>query len=287
MKAAIELARFAIFRRLERRLSVERLYSTLRAPALARARFNHAFNRPRPRPLPACFRPGERVCPTELRTAAYLNHTLEFFPDRLGTEKWIKRCTFAGTEQLREAKEQGRPVILAFCHFGPYALLRAWLRAAGFPAMTLLKGKSRRRSLLKRMEDDRSPFPGVPTAVYQDQLREALGWLRAGNPLLAAADGREGKQMQAAVRDNWFCEMATGPLRLARRHGARLFPCSITDEGSWRFRMEIGPPVPDELLNGEAHWREAGKFLFGEFFPAMESNPDQCSAYLLKRFQRV
>ena len=55
--------------------------------------------------------------------------------------------------------------------------------------------------------------------------------------------------------------MATGAIRLAIRHRAELIPCSIIDEGRWRFQIELGRPAPEECLATETELVSAGKHL--------------------------
>lgn len=215
------------------------------------------------------------------RADDYLNHILEFFPERLAEEKWMTRCRFEGLDQLPRARKNG-PVILAFCHFGPYYLLRFWLRAAGIPAATLVRGKSAGRMRVMRLKDRLSPFHEIPAAFYQDQLREMGEFLAAGNVLLIAMDAPLGRQITLSFCDGWSFQIATGPVRLAGRHQAEIFPCSIIGDGRWRFRIQIGRPVPAELLAAEVGWPAAGQYLLDELMPAFRAHPEQCRADLTR-----
>jgi hypothetical protein len=285
MKDLVALLHFTVIRWLERRLSVPALYRALQPIALVggpgRQLFRKQFH-----PLPAFLARSTRVSRRQQRRTMYLNEILEFFPERLGTAKWMDRCRFAGLEQLQQARQNGRSIVLAFWHCGPYSLLRFWLRAAGIPAVTLIQGRAEDRSRWKRIADQVSPFPEIPTALYQDQLKETLQLLEAGSPLLIAVDGAAGKQMNVPAHDNWIFKMASGPVRLAIRHQAELFPCKIVDEGAWRFRLEIGKPAPAEFLFAESAGVNAGKYLFDELYPQLQAHPDYCSRKLLKRFQQ-
>jgi lauroyl/myristoyl acyltransferase len=191
-------------------------------------------------PLPDCFR-AEKTIRTarQWRMNDYLNHIMDSFPERLVTAKWNGCCRIEGISHLQQARQSGRPVILAFCHFGPYYLLRSWLRAAGFPVSFLVEGKATQRSALKRFEDRLALFPEIPNSFHLDELRKTTEFLAAGNPLLIAIDNEAGKQMDVPFRDGWTFEMATGAVRLAIRHQAELIPCAIIDEGRWRFRLEL------------------------------------------------
>ena len=75
--------------------------------------------------------------------------------------------------------------MLVCFHFGAYKLTPFWLRALGIPVIGLLRGNSRERSQLKKMKDQLSPFPRMPTVLYsEDQLRSAVEHLSRGTVLL-------------------------------------------------------------------------------------------------------
>lgn len=283
---------FHLIRQLECVLPPQRYYSLLRPFFGVRAIFNTVLKKPgfaEPRPdflrVPAAARAGRRE-----RMGDYLNHILEFFPERLAGEKWLSRCRFDGLERLQQARQNGHPVILAFCHSGPYYLLRFWLRAAGIPAATLVRGKSEERMRVMRLKDRLSPFPEIPMAFYQDQLRELAEFIDAGNVLLASIDAPAGRQVNLPVCEGWTFQMATGALRLASRHQAELLACSIIDEGGWRFRIHIGQPIPGEFLAPEsqtagADWSRVGKILLAELMPGLRSHPEQCRLDFIRRLK--
>ncbi len=275
---------FVFVRCLERMFS-PRAFRRVSAPCIE-ARI--AFKRSRHSlPLPGCLGDGEFRISKERRRNDFLNAALEFFPERLGTPKWRERVQIDGMQYLETARREKRPVILAFCHFGPMSLLRYWLRAAGFPAAILVKGESQIRSPMKRLKDRVSPFPEVPTVFYQEnQLRDTIKFLAAGNPLLIAIDVSLGKKMDIPVDEHWQFGMSNGAIRMAMRHGAELIPCSIIDEGDWRFQIRLGPPVPASLL-AAGDPVPAGKFLLDAMMPLWREHPEQGSRCLLKKFQRA
>jgi len=271
---------FYSVRWLERRLSVRSLYWILRPHAFVRAALK-GIPAPAPPPAgPGAEKPARAI--REERMKVYLNQILEYFPERLAEPKWMSGCRITGLDCLQQARQNGRPVVLAFRHCGSYFLLRPWLRAAGFPVAVLVGGKSEDRSKMRRREDRISPFPGVPTVFYLDQLRAADKFLAAGNSLLVAIDYVAGKQMDVPVGDGRTFRMATGAVRLAIRHGAELIPCSIIDEGLWRFQIELGRPVPAEYLATETDLVPAGKHLLNELLPHFRNHSGQCSDQLVR-----
>jgi len=283
-KDAAGLCFFSIFRQAERLLSGQRFYSMLRPFFAARAGLNSLFKPPQPSAdLPDFLRASRTVAiARQQRRDGYLNHVIEFFPDRLGGAKWMNHCRITGLSHVQQARQDRRAVLLAFCHFGPYYLLRFWLRAAGFPAATFIGGKSEIRPRLARFKDRFSPFPEIPVAFYQDQLRAVSGFLAAGNPLLIPIDAPVGKQMIVPFCDGWSFQMATGAVRLAIRHRAALIPCSIIDEGGWHFCLKFGWPVPEAYLATEADWPRAGKHLLAEMMGEFQAHPQQCSVDLTR-----
>jgi hypothetical protein len=176
---------------------------------------------------------------------------------------------------------------LAFWHFGPYFLMRYWLRASGFPAATLVEGRSQNRSQMKQLKDRVSPFPEIPIAFgRKDQLRDAIDFVASGNPLLIAIDVLTGKQIDVPVDEHWQFGMASGAIRMAMRYGAELIPCSIAEVGAWRFQLHLGPPVPPQLLaSGDP--RLPGKHLVAAMLPVLRQHPEQCTERLLKQFTRI
>ena len=128
MKIRLSWLRYTVVRLLERQLSVPALYRLLRPVAIVHAAFP-LFRRNPPPSLPECLAGGQSSGAERAgRSAAYLNRTLQYFPEQLSTAKWKGRCQFVGLGPLQEARRRGRPVVLAFCHLGPCFLLAHWLR---------------------------------------------------------------------------------------------------------------------------------------------------------------
>lgn len=277
-------AAFVFIRRLERIFSPRGLHRLLAPFVAARV----IFRRRRPsQPLPECLGGGELRTTKRQQRISGLNAFLEFFPEQLATPKWRGRLRIEGLSHLEAARQQKRPVILAFCHFGPYSLLRYWFRASGFPAAFLVKGEAQDRTPIRRLKDRVALFPEIPTAFHRDdQLREAVEFLAAGNILLTAVDIKSGKKVALTVDDHWQFWMATGPLRMAMRQRAELIPCSIIDEGDWRFQIHLGPPVPASVLaSGDPSL--VGQNLLNAMLPIWRQHPDHCTIEFLRKFHRA
>lgn len=272
-----------ILRGLDRILPVPLLYGALFPIAFVRAFLHRLLKGRRTKSLPGCFRRSQSVSPFLPRLPVYLNRSLEFLPGSLARPKWRARCPIEGLEPIQQAVREKRRVLLAFLHFSLYGQLRNWLRAAGLPVATFVGAVSRERSGLKRRKDRWALFPDIPTAFHSDQLAEALRFLRAGNPLLIALDGIRGKSFEIPACDGWTFQMATGPLRIAANHNAEIYPCVLTAEGTWRFRIRIGEPVPKHLLEPGKEV-EAGTHLLRQMLPEIERHPEQCREQLLDLF---
>jgi lauroyl/myristoyl acyltransferase len=279
------MLRFLIIRMLERRLSVQNLYRVLMPFVFMRATVNSAFKDFRPPvPLPECLQATwTRRLYRQQRMNGYLNRILDYFPDQLAGPKWRDRCRINGLDRLQQAQQDGRTVVLAFVHLGPYMLIRTWLRSAGIAVAIFSGGKPENRWKMRRRLDKYFPFPKIPTVFFLNQLREAPTFLAAGNPLCMAMDNprSEGKQMDVPFCEGWTFRMTTGAVRLAIRHQTELIPATMIYEGRWRFRLELGQPVPKEFLATEADLARAGKYLLDEIMPHMKAHPELCGRDLI------
>lgn len=280
MRDRADLLAFFAIRRLEPYLSPRNLYRLMAPLAFVCAALECL-------PLsPGCF--AKSISPRAVRRARmryHLSKLLEFFPDRLATPKWQSRFHTTGLDQVQEARQQGRGVVLVGFHFGSFRLIPFWLRALGVPVIFLIRGSSAERVPVKRMEDKLSPFPQLPTVLYNyDQLQSLIEVLSAGNVVFLTADGKTGKQVTLPIDNHWSFSMATGAIRLALHYGAELFPCSMIDEGEWHFRLEIGSPVPREYLDG-SDLRGAARHLLCEMLPQIQRHPEQSDHYLFNCFR--
>jgi hypothetical protein len=275
---------FPLLRLAERWLSVSQLHALVQPYVLARSTAHFLLRTTAaPGPLPDFLRPaGSATVVRQQRRQLYLNRLLEHFPDRLSDPKWLGHCRIEGLDHVRQAQADGRPVILAFCHFGPYYLLRLWLRAAGLPVTMLVQGQAATRRRWLRFTDRLVPFPDIPNGLYQDQLLALDDFLAPGRVLGVALDARHGKQMTLPFCPGWDYQMPTGAVRLAGRHQAALIPCTIVDDGHWRFRIRLDPPVPREYLAADADWTAAGSYLLAALQPQMAARPDQVTSVLLR-----
>jgi lauroyl/myristoyl acyltransferase len=293
---------FSALRHWESQLSQHILYSILKPFFMARAAANCVFRKSRyssPRPDFLRVRHPGRV-ERQQRASDYLNRIIEFFPDRLASEKWIQNLQIEGFDCWQAARREGRGVVLAICHFGPYFLLRDLLRSAGVPAAALIGGKSPKRKPkqspsarpigkkaagqihLRLLKDRLGPFPEVPLRFYTDELRAMGEFLNAGNTMVIPIDVPTGKQVVVPFCEGWNFQMTAGAIRLAMLHRVPLIPCSVIDQGGWHFLIKLGRPVPQELLSTNDDWLPAAQHLIDEMMPLFRANPEQCRPDLIR-----
>jgi hypothetical protein len=179
----------------------------------------------------------------------------------------------------------GQPVVLAFCHFGPFVLISHCLRARGIPATPLVAGVARNRSFIHRLKDRYLPFPEVPGALYLDQIREAAT-LEARTALVVAVDVRAGRTVDVPLSDDWQFRFATGAIRMAAQKRALLLPCTVLSVGPWRFRIELGRPVPEAFLGPVPDVPRAAAHLVSELFPLQKAYSDHWCRELLESLRQ-
>jgi lauroyl/myristoyl acyltransferase len=253
-----------------------------------RARLYVAFRREKPAPLPDFLQTGQtRQSRTSYRAGFYINRIPDYFSERLAGPKWRNRCQVEGLEHLLAARKSGRPVVLAYCHFGAYFLLRAWMEAAGFPAGGFKVGKTPERSRLNLFVDRTCKGYKSQFRFWEDEWNQAAGFMKAGNSLFIAMDMPRGEQVSVPLMDGWNFQMSTLAMRVAGREGAEVIPCWIINDGVWNFRMKLGAPVPRNYLTPDSDLLRAGKHLIDEMLLDFRAHPEQCSGNILECIKPV
>jgi len=271
----------SLLRGLETLLPVSGYLSLIYPVAFVRAVIHQLCKRPKPLQPPGFITESARP-ERLLRLTTYLNRTFEFIPDRLNTDKWTSRCRYRGIEPGRTAIEAGTPVIFAFAHFGPYELLRNWLRAVGVPVAMVAGGSVTSRTRLLRRKDQWAVSSDFQAAFHLDQLPDAVRNFKNGQPLAMAIDSSPKRHLKLPLPNDWTFEMATGTIRLARNHGALLFPCAIYNDGPWRFAVEVLPAVPVSLMSQDDE--SAGRDILDKLLPIFSQRPNQWHHQLLRQF---
>jgi lauroyl/myristoyl acyltransferase len=216
------------------------------------------------------------------RLPIYLNRTFEYLPDRLAGPKWSGYCRFIDLDPVKRLVDAGRPVVLVYAHFGPFTLLRNWLRSVGVPVAMFAGGQARNRAAMKRRQDRWALIPEVALTFYQDELGDAIRHLERGRPLAITVDSNSGRQIRVPASEGWSCRLATGPVRLARRHRAVLVPCAIYNEAPWHVAIEFAAPVSESSL--EAGDEPAGAEVMAGLMPILLAHPEEWTPQLAARF---
>ena len=149
----------------------------------------------------------------------------------------------------------------------------------------LVGGDSESRSDLTRRKDRWALFPDIRPAYYQDELPAAVAHLKSGRPLALAIDVATGRQMQITTGEGWTLALATGAIRLARRHGIPLIAAAIYCEAPWRIVIELSSPVP--VATWELGDEAVGADLVEKLLPMLRRHPHQCEPALADRIQRA
>ncbi len=150
----------------------------------------------------------------------------------------VGRVRVEGREHLRQAREQGRGVILITAHLGPWELLPAVSAAHGEPIHVVVRPMDNltldRAVTAIRMRGGNGVIP------KHDVMRTGLKVLKAGGTVGILID------QNITWREGVFVEFfgrpactASGPALLALRTGAAVVPVAIFREGPGRYRIVL------------------------------------------------
>jgi len=206
------------------------------------------------------------------------------WPDRLHTARWRQRCRCRGLDQFEAACALGRPVILAFLHFGPISVLRYWLRAGRREAATVAVrpegGRSLYRAYLDRLSDASSGLAGISHVFGPGQLKPMYRFLQPHRILLIAVDGDEGRQVLVPGGDFSF-RIAIGAVRLAAKVNGVVVPCLISGDRALGVTLHFGTPAPAAQAADAASQEAACAHLLREFLPILRAHPEQFTFQLM------
>ena len=217
----------------------------------------------------------------------YHSQLIYMWPDRLTGPRWLNRCRFEGDRSLLETSEDDRGIVLASVHFGPFELLPYWLRAYGIPATSVRADPPAALKSLTNYQYSLSPPADIPVFIFASELtpfprfsniRKILG---PGRRLLVMVDPNRGLTADIPFEDRLF-HMATGAIHLAQMAGAKLIPCMITEDSTWKFTIHVGTPVPQEWIGRSPNVQAIGTHLLQEFSKVVTRFPTQCKMRCLR-----
>jgi lauroyl/myristoyl acyltransferase len=210
---------------------------------------------------------------------------LSFWPARLCTARWLRRCRIEGRNNLLEATK--RAVVFACLHFGPFEVIPYWLRAHGIVTTSVRTPGPKSLKNLIDYQYFLSPPANVPVFLLTADMipmprvahfRKILG---PGGRLLVMVDVDRGAQLTLPFEDRVF-RMATGAAQLALLGDAELIPCLIAETGVWRFVIHFGAPTPREYLTNPPNMQALGPHLLAEFSQFVTQYSTQCKHRLLR-----
>jgi lauroyl/myristoyl acyltransferase len=209
------------------------------------------------------------------------------WPDRLTSPRWLNRCRFEGDRRLLETSQDDRGIVLVSVHFGPFELLPYWLRAYGIQATSVRADPPGALKSLTNYQYSLSPPAEIPVFIFASELtpfprfsniRKILG---PGRRLLVMVDPNRGLMADIPFEDRLF-HMATGAIHLAQMAGAKLIPCMITEDSTWKFTIHVGTPVPQEWIGRSPNVQAIGTHLLQEFSKVVTRFPTQCKMRCLR-----
>lgn len=187
-----------------------------------------------------------------------------------------------GLEHLDNALTKSG-VILAHLHFGPMQMALPGLAHRGYPVaqignsrLSVLEDPSQGRSFFLKMVlakqqrfEERLPVPFFYTG---EDTRAIVKWLKDGNVLDLAMDGRTGSKWIETAFLGRRARFVADPFHLARLTRASILPAFILrDPDTLRLRIHIEPPVlqnPDTPGNSNEKMLNTFLALAEQYFKA-------------------
>lgn len=260
------------------------LLALLYPVALMRALVDVVVRRGRraaPRELPPEGRSASLRVDLRERTSAWLSTAALLWADRFDRPPWSDRIDVSELDRLR-AVIAHKPALIATLHFGGIFVMPTLLRAYGVPTAAVVGDKlwpvrwwRERRAQLTRIAD-------LPAHVRSGDARAMVRYMQPGRCLLVALDYPIGDQVSTSY-DGSALRLSTASFRLARITDAAIVPLIVRVDGTWRYSVQVGQPVPDELLAGEddapilAH-------VVNQLLPIAQKTPEQALPLLVNAF---
>ena len=198
------------------------------------------------------YRPGRNVAfktfggRLRVRLGYYERRPLMAWVDRMAQPRWERRFQVDGRDRLEQILAE-RPVILLSLHTPSLMALPLWTLAHGIPtaSVTLDDNWRKQPELLGRARS--SGWENMAQVFVAGNARPMARYLTPGKALLVPADWVRGRSVTVAWRGRPLI-LSAGPFRLAKISGAVVLPVLAVGRGRWRYRIIIGAPVPDALI---------------------------------------
>ena len=192
---------------------------------------------------------GDRLSPAQIQNIALrcnqhmVMNIFEFirFP-AMNSKKILSKVTFEGEENIADALEQNRGVIVLSAHFGNWEMLGAALVARGYPLTVVRRDQS--DGLLNDVIQKQRDRKGIKTVPRDKPLFKHLVHLLKCNELVALiADQNAGPE--GLFVDFFGRPAATfkGPGLFATITGAPIIPIFMVRDGYMKHRVVFRPAV--------------------------------------------
>ena len=148
----------------------------------------------------------------------------------------------SGEKWLQDQQDKGKGAVLLMSHFGSWELMAAWLAQKGYPVSGVIQNP-KDEDLADLINSYRKNIGGKPIPK-QFMLREPVKRLKEGDMVVLAGDQNWGGR--GALYLPFFgknCGTAGGPAGFALLAEVPLIPVVAFRLGSFRYRIEIGPPI--------------------------------------------
>ena len=163
--------------------------------------------------------------------------------------RWRNRFVAEGAELL-DAVALERPIVVVTLHTGGLVALGAWMMHRGIGMGSVIADRSRwsRDDAVRARADKRWSMFSDSSAFLRGDTRAMIRYLQVGRALFLPADHVLGRTVEGAW-DGGRLVLSRGAFRIARHAGATVIPIVVTDNGRWRFRIHVGQPVPQALID--------------------------------------
>lgn len=167
---------------------------------------------------------------------------LEFmrFP-AMNSKKILSKVTFEGEENLTDALEENKGIIVLSAHYGNWEMLGAALVARGYPLTVVRRDQD---GVLNDVIQNQRDRKGIKTVPRDKPLYKHLVYLLQNNELVALiADQNAGEDGQFVEYFGRPASTFKGPGLFATKTGAPIIPIFMVRDGYMKHRVVIRPPV--------------------------------------------
>jgi len=189
---------------------------------------------------------------------------------------WRERISVTGSDLLEVGQKS--PLVIVTVHTGGMVLLTTWLRTTGLRVGAVMLDQ-------ERWERDR-PLHDPRNPVFRvGDTRAMVRFLEPNSCLMLPADHSLGRFADGAWGDDAVLRLSIGAFRLAGLSGAVVVPVTIVDSGRWRYRVQLGAPVPQDLIDDE-DFEAAATHVAREIMPIAAKRPFEAMGTLVEAVRR-